>query len=405
MKIISNEVKKLFNPILLITLVVFIYIYCRGFLQLQYWPQVNTGNPWDTEVHAEMIKIFGPTLSRDEMPEFMEFYNGLVTDFEAEMQKSEIFKNNGIENYKQYCEAKGELRMKDELTDEDSAVDAEINRYTFELMPASELSFKLNELENRLLIDIENGGTFATDETIKNRQRYLDDLNPEMAEMIEKKFRSDETSLLTITPQKVVEDDSLHIVIICSLAVFSAVLFMLITDRLRGIYPIALSSKIGRKIFRIQAAVSGFFGLFAGIASCAIYGAALMNKGAGVFLDCPMDNYYYDMWIKLSYRQYLLIMAAAVIVFSGAAGLLSYIVGRFATNYISGLAVSIPVIVALCGAEFLAAAGLFTAQRVWIHSHYWSSAALPFVITLPICIGTVTAVCLILKHDGRRDIL
>ncbi len=405
MKIFFNEAKKLFRPIIIILLAVFIFIHCKGFLKLNYWPQVGTGNPWDTEVHAEMIEKFGPTLSRDELPALKEFYGALVADFEEEIRKSEVFARNGIDDYEKFCEADNEFLFKDGLTDGEQEIYNELIRYRFDLMPASELHFKLNELENRLLNEIEIGRIFATDETIVTMRDYLDRQNPEAAALLEKKYRADEMSLLTITPQSVVDGDSLNLVIISCIAVFAAVLYMLITDRLRGIYPIALSSKTGRKIFGIQAAVCGLFGLLAGIIVCAVYGAALMSKGAGVFLDCPMDNYYHDMWVKLDYRQYILIKAAAVVIFTGAAGLLSYIIGRFATNYISGLAVSIPVLVALCGAEFFATAHIFRVESAWVYSHFWSSVALPFAITLPICIGVTVAVCLILKRDGKRDIL
>ena len=408
MKIIFNEAKKLFNPVLLVMLIIFTFIFYKGFFALGYWPQFQVESPWNTEVYSELAERVGPTLSRDEMPQFYEFRDEIVSQVNAELQKSEIFKENGIETYEQYIEVKNGLRTKDasgeEFSGNDEEVLAEADRYMFRVEPASELLFKLQDLSKiTRLIDI--GKAFATDETIKILDGYLSELNPEMAEMIREKCFSDEISLLPATPSNVVENDSLYLTIISCIAVFSAVILMLITDRLRGIYPIALSSKIGRKIFKIQAAVCGIFGLLAGALACLIYGAALMNKGAGVFLNCPMDNFYHDMWVKISYRQYLIIMAAAVIIFSGVAGLLSYIIGRFATNYISGLAVSIPTLVALCAAKYFSTAGLFSAQRTWTLSRFWSSVALPFLIILPICIGVTAAVCLILKRDGRRDIL
>ncbi len=408
MKILFNEAKKLFSPILLIMIIIFAFFVCEGFMALPFWPQFHVGSPYETEVYGELIERFGPTLSRDELPGFYEFEEGLIRELEEELPKSKLFKENGIETYEGYLEAREELHTKRDtggtLTEDEKALLEECERYTFREMPAGKLLFELQDLD-RIDRDIEYGRALATDESIEYERDYLDMVGEERARLLEEKFRSEEMSLLPATPVEVIKNDVLLLTIICFAAVFSAVLLMLVTDRIRGIYPLAAASYTGKRIFKVQAVVCAGYGLLVGVLVCVIYGAALINKGAGAFLDCPIDNYYNDFWVKLSYRQYLLCMALAVVIFSGAAGLLSYIIGRLAANYISGLAAAIPAAVALGTAVYFATALFFSAQSAWVLERFWSSVALPFAITLPICAFAAAGVGLILKRDRGRDLL
>lgn len=293
MKIFANEIKKLFNPVLIILLFVFIFLYQNSFMAINYWPQWKEGSPWNTELHAELVKMFGPTLSKDELPKLQEFYDGLVSDFEKEMQNSDIFKKQGIVTFEQFCKAEDEIRSKNEPTEDDKILLDEIIRYEFDIEPASTLKFNIQDAGS-ILSFIDYGYAFATEETIKYRQEFFNTLNRELASLLEEKSRADEMSLIPSTPISIDFSDVLHLSVISYIIIFATVQFVLITDRLRGIYPIAMSTKEGRNIFKIQAAACGFSGLFVGGTACIIYGAVLLNKGADVFLDCPINTFTWD---------------------------------------------------------------------------------------------------------------
>lgn len=409
MKTFFNEVKKLFNPVLLVLLMAFAFIFQYGFLAINLWPNYNV-NPGIVDLYAELVQRFGPTLQRDRLPDLIGVYDDLVSAFGTELTKNELFVSNGITTYQQFIERRSNGNPNP--TEAEQKLRAELVHYTFDIQPASDLLFKIQEMEI-VLHTVDIGRTFATDDTIQNSEALLSQYDLETRAVLEEKFRSDTLSLLPLTAIETIWHDTHYLGIVCYIVTFALVLFMLISDRLRWIYPLALSTKTGRRLYRIQATACGCAGVLVGATFCTIYGAVLLLKGVTVFWDCPYNSLHADVWLDLSYGQFLLISALEIVFTSGIAGCLSYIIGRFAGNYIAGLALSIPTLAAFIGAVYLGGHNLFVIHEQFIHSLFFGPFRGPFrqAVYLPLAVFaflgvTVLAVVLLMvRRDKKRDIL
>lgn len=402
MKIFRKELAKIFNFRLILILVGFAVIFEYLFINLNYYPGYSASSPYDVPFYEELVTEFGPTLSRDEYDGFLQKKKELAAVVEAEMQNSEVFRKYGVETIEQFEEYHNKSG---ELTEEEELILEETTNFWFRNETTEPILFRIQVL-NRY---IEKEGThfFADDTDMEYWSDYFSRHSPQVAERMQTLFRKNEVSLLPSSLYNLINDDFLRLVILSVICCFVLILSYQIAERLRGILPIAASTKIGRHIFKRQMSTSVISGAILGLIIGGIYGVMLWSKNVFTFAACPLSGILYRFWLDMSFGQYMLLCFLLLILISAAAALLAYFIGRLSANYIAGIAVSIPsaavyyVLVLLFGNFMLKVGdyGKFSSESL-AASLLWTFGGIALLI------GTICAVSgVLLKRDRRRDIL
>lgn len=402
MKIFRKELAKIFNFRLILILVGFAVIFEYLFINWNYYPGYGANSPYDVPFYEELVAEFGSTLSIDEYDDFLQKKKNLAALVEAEMQNSEVFRTYGvktIEQFEEYHNKSGEL------TEEEALILEETTNFWFRNEVTEPILFRIQVLDHY----IENEGThfFADDINMEYWSDYFSKHSPEVAERMQTLFRRDEVSLLPSSLYNLINDDFLRLVIMSVVCCFVLILSYQITERLRGILSIAVSAKIGRRIYRRQMSASVISGAILGLVIGGVYGVMLWSKNVFTFADCPLSGRLYRFWLDMTFGQYMLLCFLLLILISAAAALLAHFIGRLSANYIAGIAISIPsaavyyVLVFLFGSFMLEVGDYGRSQSESLTaSLLWTFGGLALLI------GTIgIASVVLLKHDRRRDIL
>lgn len=402
MKIFRKELSKIFNFRLILILVGFAVIFEYLFINWNYYPGYSANSPYDVPFYEELVAEFGPTLSIDEYDDFLQKKKDLAAVVEAEMQNSEVFRTYGIETIEQFEEYHNKSG---ELTEEEALIMEETTNFWFRNEVTEPILFRIQVL-NQYIEDV-GSHFFADDNGLEYWSEYFSRHSPDVKERMQELFRRKEVSLLPDSVYNLINDDFLMLAILSIVCCFVLILSYQIAERLRGILPIAVSAKVGRRIFRRQMFTSIISGVILGVVIGSIYGVMLWSKNVFIFADCPLSGRLYRFWLDMTFVQYILLCFLLLILISAAAALLAHFIGRLSANYIAGIAVSIPSIAVYYTLVFLF--GSFMLKVGDAESFQSESLVASLLWTFggfALLIGTIgIASGVLLKHDRRRDIL
>lgn len=400
MRIITKELYRLFNIRLFLMLMLFSLMYINLFLSIaqDWWNYSNS--IWDVDFHRELVAEFGTELSIDEWDAFMAKRQGLIDTFMTEIKKSPIMQKHGIDTYEKYIDTYEKYQKKNIELNMDTADElySEFVRFSFEDLITEPISFKL-QLMNYIVDDKEDNYIFTDSD---NADRIISELYvSKHSQVYQQRYKSHMTAnsitLIHSSAVETVSGDFISMIILTAVWCFVLILPYQISERLRGIRSIQLTTYIGRKCFDKQAAACVLTGTIIGIMLCAVYAIMLWRKGAFDFLKCTID----DLWFDMTYLQYLILYAAFMILISVGAAMLAYFIGRLSANYIAGIGISIPVAAIFCIAtNFL---GMSPFEMGWNLSKVGSVVrACGIGLVLVFCTAVVI---IMLRRDKVRDIL
>lgn len=402
MRIFRKELAKIFNFKLILILAGFAVVFEYMFINWNYYPGYSASSPYDVPFYEELVEEFGSTLSEDEYEILLRKRESLAALVEAEMQNSEVFRTYGvetIEQFEEYHEKKGEL------TEEESLIYKETTNFWFRNEVTEPILFRMQVLDQYIE---DKGRTFFADKNgLEFWSDYFSHHSPEVAKRLQTIFKRNEVSLLPYSVYALINDDFLMLMILAIVCCFDLILSYQITERLRGILPIAASAKVGRNIFWKQMLASMTAGTILGVVIGSIYGVMLWSKNVFIFADCPLSGRLYRFWVDMTFGQYMLMCFMLLILLSAAAALLAHFIGRLSANYIAGIAISIPsaaayyLLILLFGNfMFIVGSGYSFHHESLAGSLIWTFGGFG-VLTAVVCIISG----ILLKHDRGRDIL
>lgn len=402
MRIFRKELAKIFNFRLILILLGFALCFEYLFINWNYYPGYSANSPYDVPYSEELVAEFGPTLSEDEFENFSRKRESLAKIVEAEMQNSEIFRTYGvetIEQFEEYHEKSGEL------TEEELLIQREIDNFWFSNEVTEPVLFRMQVLDQYIE---DKGRTFFADESgLAFWSDYFTRHSQEVGKRLQTLFKRNEVSLLPYSVYVLINDDFLRLMVLSVVCCFVLILSYQITERLRGMLPIAASAKIGRQFFRKQMLASMTSGAILGLVIGSIYGVMLWSKHVFVFVDCPLSGRLYRFWVDMTFGQYMLLCLLLLILLSAAAALLAHFIGRLSANYIAGIAISIPsaavyyVLVLLFGNYMFKIGSTYSFRYESLAgSLLWTFGGSGLLIAV-VCIIS----CVLLKADKGSDIL
>ncbi|MFD1138180.1 hypothetical protein [Paenibacillus urinalis] len=328
MKLIGYELRKIFNPKVLIFLALFHVIFYFLFLEFsfKYFPN---GRP-DGDMHQVTIQMLGQYGDHMDTEEFEDFKQQL-TDLEQkadELIKSDpYFKEYRVNSYEEYKQKSGE-----------GILPFEVDRYFYDHEEHGDMIWEIAARE-RLIEQYESKNTAA-----------LMDLNDAQLEKVEQ--YEQEGTFTSLFSDELMQDYTILLGYLQILVLVSSMFLLIplyIKDRSNGVIYLQYSSKTGRKHFLIK-------WLTAILAVTLLYAIQLSaffmfysDEIKSVFYPISINSYFNSWlgpyWYDLSFMEFILITMGLLYVLLLLFTTLTAMISSLARNYVAIIAALVPCVI------------------------------------------------------------
>ncbi|MBW9155481.1 hypothetical protein [Clostridium tagluense] len=326
MRIVFNEIKKIFNfkMVIMIMFISLIMYYLFISFDFKYFPN---GRPEkdNYKISIQMLKDYGTSMDKKEFLNFKELYNNQIKEANKYLKARPEFTSAGITTYKKFkaIDMNNEklCKLRDKVVFEDN-VDI-----FWELQVRENIIEEyedINEFVNRNFSDLNKNQIKRYNEIVKNG------------------------SITSILPWFVFENYNRLIENIAMLIVLS-IIFMIspiyIKDSINKVNYLQYTSKTGRKIFKnklVSALISSF--IIISIHLACFFMLYSHNK-VGMFLNSSINSVFNNRlyWYNINFVQYIALTIIAIYVLGFAVTLIVTFISRIAPNYITLIGVQVPI--------------------------------------------------------------
>lgn len=333
MKIVINELKKIFNFKAIIFLIVITIVMYN--LYIIPSDSLKSGTDFINNIHIQMVKKYGNSMDKDEYKDFLDTYKKKVKIADEYINNNEKFTNLGIYNYEEYnkiARNDGEAKYQNE----------KLHDLYYEYFYSEDITIfrELDEMEN-IKITYESNILEPFTPIYSDNKKAVD-------RHIEIKKNEEIQSLLPYTIFETYENQFKTL----SILIFISIVFLIspiyLGDRLKNIDYLQYSSKKGRKIFKSKILASVLSSIIVVSVNLLIFFKFYLSDVTKVFLDCGISGYYNSpirSWYDLTLFEYILISAILVYILSIVVSLLSFYISSKVNNYISLVGIQLPILV------------------------------------------------------------
>ncbi|MBZ9633296.1 hypothetical protein [Clostridium sp. FP1] len=322
MRIVFNEIKKIFNfkMVIMIMFISLIMYYLFISFDFKYFPN---GRPEkdNYKISIQMLKDYGSSMDKKEFINFKELYNNQIQEADEYLKARPEFASAGINTYKKF---KGIDRNNEKLYKlHDKAFDEDKVDIFWELQTREGLIEEYEGIENR-----------------------YSNLNKNQIKRYNEIVKND--SITSILPYFVFENYNRLIKNVAMLIVLS-IIFMIspiyIKDSMNKVNYLQYTSKTGRKIFKnklVSALISSFIIISIHLACFFIL---YSHNKVGMFLNSSINSVFNNSlsWYNINFVQYIALTIIAIYVLGFAVTLIVTFISRIAPNYITIIGVQVPI--------------------------------------------------------------
>lgn len=350
MRIIGKECRKILDLRVLAVLVAFTFVYYQVFMEDAY----SVNGRWMKYVYAMMAELaeeVGTTLSRDELPVLDKKRQELAEKADARIAGNTVLADLNVGNLGELESAWEEINEKqmqgEGLTEEEQRLASEIMALRNgggEYLRQMEY---LEDLREICLYEERFGVSGEDAERIVGQ--YWGWASP-LYQKAEALFCQREMSMIPHSFYlDVLWPDMMDMARLLAICCFLLIVPWQVHERLRGVAPLCASTRVGRGIFgrRLWAALVSC-GLMC-IVQLLVYLVAFVSRGYWAFWRCPgWSDSVNEFWLPFSMGLYMLVYMLMVWLFAMGCAVLAYCISRWASNYVAGVALSIPAAGAAC---------------------------------------------------------
>jgi hypothetical protein len=364
MRIFLCELKKLWNwRIIAVIAALGVLVWFAGLAdQLSGYDSLTTHGVYG-KYQTELFRLYGETLSPEEFAEYD--IPGKIAEAYAEadaiIASEPIFAKYGISGFAAYLEYEDGLTY---VVLGGQAVITMRNGETVSEGDFADMNALLNGGGNGKTLDDWYNSPANRANCLKQLQRRYADYQTSLAAYIQEDLRP----VVARTAERLNQARNANLVrydlcltfsayaaVVGVFAVLAVIIFaapLLVNDRTRKLNLLQYSSAVGRKIFKIQFAVTA---VSAAVLSLVIIAAGYMPflKAAGEYRNAhimALDSN--GMWLyNITFGQYALILAAMSLAISVSAACFIFVLARFSTNIVTLMIKAVPVgaaVAALC---------------------------------------------------------
>lgn len=360
MRILTFELKKLWNWRVLAFIAAIGVLTWFAFLSeaLRSYDSLTTHGIYGS-YQNEMFALYGDTLEQEELANYdiPGKKAAAISEMDAIIANETIFTENNIHSYADY-EAFIDAGYSSDLNEEESKAFSET---VFEMQ--SKLDFGDSEqtldewyasplMRLEALTTLEN--TYVDYED--SLQNYIGhDSRPVVVRAAEKLLNIRNANLVRYD---ICSEFSLYATVVGIFSLVAVIILvapLLATDRIQKLNLMQYSSKIGRRIFRLQFAATAVSAFVLSLLLIVAAYIPFLAAGAGKYWNThimSLSGHGMQLY-NTTFGQYTLILAGMILALSVGAACFAFILARFSANIVTLLIKAVPVGVALAGISVL----------------------------------------------------
>ena len=337
MRIILQEMKKIFRPVMLLLLVIINCLMYYTFIDFDITVFPNGRPATDMyNIGVEMVEKYGHELDEVEIEDFKTVLQQEIKKADEYIQTDREFAELGITTYKQFIEERNEAF---DNFDANSAFEKLHSRVVFE--EGVDLFWEIPEreqiIERMEYVHERYGYSIIEGKPTKKQVQRIQEVISSGA-------------VNTIFPSYPVGDNFQSISKSIAMTILVSVLFMIspiyIRDYKNNMIGLQYTSKIGRDLFKkklVAGMISAF--LITTVLLIVYYGLYTTND-IGMFLNSGINSFMgWLYWYDLSFLQLILVTILFTYVLTFSIALLAMFVSSICKNYISVIGILLPIFV------------------------------------------------------------
>lgn len=340
MKIIFNELKRIFNFKMVLLLIIINLIMYFLFIRLDVTYFAKEGHAKDMhEMYVEIRNKYGNNMDKAEFKDFKKiYYNEKIKEANKHIENNSELNKYGIKNYDELIK---KYNTASDKTDRD--LQKIVNIYE-DIMFKREVEafYQLESIE--WFINWYNNKDSMMSAMIAN--------NPNIKSRVEEIVkRGDETSIFS----SIFMDNYNNLIRGTCSTIIIGIVFMILPiyfkDKKNNIRDIQYTSKNGRKIFKDKIVASIIASFIITTVDIIILFILYRNNNTSMFFDCSVNSIFNQIpsWYNVTFIQYIIITVVAVYILALAFCLISMLISSLVKNYISLIALELPIVLIVIG--------------------------------------------------------
>lgn len=340
MRIILQEMKKIFRPVMLLLLVIINGLMYYMFIDFDIKVFPNGRPATDVyNISVEMVEKYGHELDEGELEDFKAVLQQEIKKADNYIQADQEFAELGITTYKQFIEARNEAFG--HVANENSGIEKLSTRVIFD--EGVDLFWEIPEREEII----------ERMEFVHERYGYSM-IEGKPAEKQEQRIQEviSSGSVNAIFPSYPVEDNFQSISKSIAMTILVSVLFMIspifIRDYKNNMLGLQYTSKIGRDLYKKKLAAGMISTFLITTVLFVVYYGLYTTNDIGMFLESDINSFMGGLfWYDLSFLQLILLTILFTYVLTLSISLLAMFVSSICKNYISVIGILLPVFVVM----------------------------------------------------------
>lgn len=331
MRLLLQELKKIWNPVIVIIIMVFGLIYYVLFSSFYIQYYINgSENQAAFDLASEWSQKYENTLEYDEYEEIVQQLEDEKLQFADQLKDIPLAVDNSITTYEEFRAFENEYF--DRISDGKVEPDTERTKWTI--------------INNSNLFRIQSIEQTIRDYKLKLEHNLSDFFNGEHTDAeAERLIELNQSAIKFGYIPSGILDSTTGLTISFMFWVMISVIILLsptiVRDRLNRIQNLQFSSFTGRKILFAQIKASLASAAILTVLNCLIYGVLLISKGALVLKDFYLYSHEYVPWFDWTYGTYLLVLAGMALIVGMMTGGFTVFLSRYSRNYIGMLIKSV----------------------------------------------------------------
>lgn len=383
MRIIKNEIKKIFNlrNIVILGLISLMMWHLFIYFEIKYFPNGFPASG-STGLSIEMLNKYGLTMDEDEFEDFKNTRKEREKVADKFIQSYEELTSRGVNNYKEFT--------KNHYTGDNKDTNKELNEIT------SKIFFEDDLNGDQILWELE-GRDYLIDR-YENKDLWInigDSTNSKKIEIRDEILNSgDYGSPIYFRVLENYDDLILWINTLILISVVFTISPIFLNDNKNKVNYIQYSTKTGRKLFSKKIVVGILSTLVIISIQLAVFFIIYRKNNTYMFWDCKISGVFSDRisWFNITFGQYIILSVVLTYIIDLVVSTLSMVVSSRVSNYMTLIGIQIPILFVIC--NMLKRIGMNGLTDI-----YFPKYSLPIIYTVLIIIS----ILLIFKSIKREN--
>jgi sugar-specific transcriptional regulator TrmB len=333
MNIVLYEIKKIFNPKMVIFLLIINVIMYFLFIEfdIKYFPNGRPANDI-YRIMVEMKSKYGDSMDEKEFKDFKAELKEKIREADRYINEHKEFKEAGVKNYK------GFIKETNDIIDKNSKDKIKKLHDDIIFSKGINVFWEIPERDNiiEMYKDKKRGVTNSIENPNKNQEKRLEEIIKQKSE-------------ISVFHGMILENYQ-SLIFNVAMTILLSIIFMIspifISDSKNKVKFLQYTSKRGRKIFKSKLTAGSISSLIIATVQLTVFFFMYRHNKVGMFFDSTINSFlsYQYFWYDITFIEYIIISVATIYILVLFFSIISMIISSVTENYIALVGVQIPIV-------------------------------------------------------------